>query len=319
MSTVLLTGGAGFIGSHLAKRLIRDGYSVVCIDNLLTGSIDNIKDLLGKGQFHFIQADVTTFTAKQLVDVQKIDFVFHLASPASPNAHSPRSYLAYPMETLLVNSQGTKNMLDLAQSFSAKFLFTSSSEIYGDPLVSPQKESYFGNVNPNGVRSVYDEGKRFGEAITMAYVRKYNLDARVVRIFNTYGPFMQPDDGRVVSNFITQALEKKPLTVFGDGSQTRSFCFVDDMVEGIIRAMFTKGTKGEVFNLGNPDERTISELAKLILKLTNSSSQIVYEKLPVDDPRRRNPDITKARNYLHWSPKVSLEEGLQKTINFFRT
>jgi nucleoside-diphosphate-sugar epimerase len=291
----------------------------VCIDNLLTGSIDNIKDLLCKGQFHFIQADVTTFTAKQLVDVQKIDFVFHLASPASPNAHSPRSYLAYPMETLLVNSQGTKNMLDLAQSFSAKFLFTSSSEIYGDPLVSPQKESYFGNVNPNGVRSVYDEGKRFGEAITMAYVRKYNLDARVVRIFNTYGPFMQPDDGRVVSNFITQALEKKPLTVFGDGSQTRSFCFVDDMVEGIIRAMFTKGTKGEVFNLGNPDERTISELAKLILKLTNSSSQIVYEKLPVDDPRRRNPDITKARNYLHWSPKVSLEEGLQKTINFFRT
>ncbi len=245
--------------------------------------------------------------------------MFHLASPASPNKKSEKSYIRFPLETLLANSQGTHKLLEFAKKHSASFLFTSTSEIYGDPLVSPQREDYFGNVNPVGVRSVYDEAKRFGESITMAYVRKFDLDARIIRVFNTYGPFMQKDDGRVVSNFITQAIENKPITIFGDGTQTRSFCYVDDMVDGIKKAMFSENTKGEVINLGNPEERTISELATIIKKQTESGSEITHEELPEDDPKQRKPDIEKAKRLLKWNPEVDITEGLQKTIDYFKS
>ena len=241
-----------------------------------------------------------------------------MASPASPNKKSKRSYINHPIETLLANSVGTYNLLMLARKQNAKFLYASSSEIYGDPKVSPQNEEYFGNVNPNGIRSVYDEGKRFGESLTFAYVRKHNVNARIVRIFNTYGPNMQIDDGRVVSNFVNQAIYGKPITVYGNGSQTRSFCYIDDMVEGLKLAMFSSGTRGEVINLGNSYETTILELAKLIKRITNSSSQIIFEDLPEEDPKSRKPDITKAKRLLGWEPKVSLNDGLSKTIEYFR-
>lgn len=316
MHTVLITGGAGFIGSHLTRRLLQDGYSVICVDNLLTGSRNNIEDLVQNPGFHFVEQDVSS-SHDFSVYGEKISYVFHLASPASPNKNSPKSYIAFPIETMLVNSIGTYHMLQLAQRHNAGFLFASSSEAYGDPAESPQKETYFGNVNPIGPRSVYDEGKRFGESMTIGFMRKHNVDARVVRIFNTYGPLMQKDDGRVVSNFINQALSNTPLTIYGDGSQTRSFCFVDDLVEGLCRAMFTEKTKGEVFNLGNPDERTITQLAQLIKDKTKTSSVIEYRELPEDDPKRRKPDITKAQTMLSWSPKISVEEGLERTIAYF--
>ena len=241
-----------------------------------------------------------------------------MASPASPNKKSKKSYINYPIETLLANSLGTYNLLGLAQDLGSKFLFASSSEVYGDPEISPQKETYFGNVNPNGVRSVYDEGKRFGEAMTFGFVRKYGLDTRIVRVFNTYGPMMQKDDGRVVSNFINQAIEDKPITVYGKGTQTRSFCFIDDMVLGIKKAMFSSQTRAEVFNLGNTEERTILELAELIKKMTNSSSEIAFEELPEDDPKIRRPDIAKAKNILGWEPRVGIDEGLKRTIEYFK-
>lgn len=315
MQTVLVAGGAGFIGTRLCKSLLVDGYRVICVDNLITSAKNNITELLDNSNFTFIEQDVT----KPLAIDEKIDYIFHLASPASPNKNSAKSYISFPIETLLVNSQGTHLLLDLAKKKSSKFLFTSTSEVYGDPAVSPQKEDYFGNVNPNGIRSVYDESKRFGEAITMAYVRKFNLDARIIRIFNTYGPLMQKDDGRVVSNFVNQAINNQPLTIYGDGKQTRSFCFVDDMVSGIKAAMFTANTKGEVINLGNPDERTIIELAEVIKKMTNSTSEIISEEgFPEDDPKSRKPDIEKAKSLLGWEPKVSIEEGLNKTIQYFK-
>lgn len=317
MGTVLITGGAGFIGSHLTRRLLFDGYSVICVDNLLTGSKKNIEDLEGKPGFSFVEQDVAQAHDFGSYGQDKIEYVFHLASPASPNKNSLKSYIAFPIETLLVNSIGTYYMLQLAKQHNAGFLFASSSEVYGDPAESPQKETYFGNVNPIGPRSVYDEGKRFGEAMTFGFVRKYDVNARAVRIFNTFGPLMQKDDGRVVSNFINQALSNQPLTIYGNGSQTRSFCYVDDLVEGLLRAMLSSGTKGEVFNLGNPDERTIKELADLIKQKTNSTSEIQFLKLPEDDPKRRKPDINKAQKVLSWSPKVSVEEGLEKTINYF--
>lgn len=317
MATVLITGGAGFIGSNLTKRLLLDGHFVICVDNLLTGSKKNIEDLEGKPGFRFVEQDVSQVHDLGLYGKDKIEYVFHLASPASPNENSPKSYIAFPIETMLVNSIGTYHMLLLAKEHRAGFLFASSSEVYGDPAESPQKETYFGNVNPNGPRSVYDEGKRFGEAMTFGFVRKYDVNARIVRIFNTFGPLMQKDDGRVVSNFINQALTNQPLTIYGDGLQTRSFCFVDDLVEGLIRAMLREGTKGEVFNLGNPDERTIKDLAELIKQKTNTSSELQFLKLPEDDPKRRKPDITKAREILSWNPKVSIEEGLDKTISYF--
>ncbi|MBI4096420.1 MAG: SDR family oxidoreductase [Candidatus Levybacteria bacterium] len=318
MQTVLIAGGAGFIGSHLCQSLLSSNYRVVCIDNFLTGDEKNIKGFLSNPNFEFIKHDVTKMDSHIARRLSHVDYIFHLASPASPNKNSPRSYINYPIETLLVNSAGTHNLLELARRFNSKFLFASSSEVYGNPSVSPQKEDYFGNVNPNGVRSVYDEAKRFGEAITFGYIRKHNLDARVVRIFNTYGPMMQAEDGRVVSNFINQAITDSSITVYGNGTQTRSLCYVDDMITGIILAMFSSGTKAEVFNLGNPDERTILSIAKLIESMVGSSSEIIFEDLPEDDPKVRKPDISRAKRVLGWEPKVSLEEGLLKTIDYFK-
>ena len=317
MSNIVVTGGAGFIGSHLCKRLIEEKYTVICVDNLITGAESNISDLLKNPQFSFLNLDISK-EDDFLGHFQDVDYIFHLASPASPNKKSERSYINYPIETMLANSAGTYNLLTLAKEKNAKFLFTSTSEVYGNPAVSPQPETYFGNVNPNGIRSVYDEAKRFGEAMTFGFHRKYGVDTRIVRIFNTYGPFMQKDDGRVVSTFINQALEGSALTIFGDGSQTRSFCYIDDMVEALMKALFTQNTDGEVINLGNPDERTITEIAQMVKKMVSTDSEIVHEDLPQDDPLKRKPDITKAKNLLGWEPKISLEEGLTKTIEYFR-
>jgi nucleoside-diphosphate-sugar epimerase len=314
MQTALVAGGAGFIGSHLCRSLLTKDFKVICVDNFITGDKNNIDDLLSDNNFTLLEKDVT----KPFDDLD-VDYIFHLASPASPNKKCPKSYINYPIETLLANSLGTYNLLELARKVSAKFLFASTSEVYGDPEVSPQKEDYFGNVNPNGVRSVYDESKRFGEAATMGFVRKYNLDARIIRIFNTYGPSMQKDDGRVVSEFIMQALTNRPFTIYGDGKQTRSFCYVSDMVEGIEKAMFIDNTKAEVINLGNPDERTMLELADEIKKICGISLESVFEELPEDDPKVRKPDINKAIRLLGWQPKVGIEEGLQKTVEYFRT
>lgn len=322
MQIVMVAGGAGFVGSSLCKSLLDDNYKVICVDNFITSDDKNISSLLKNPNFQFIKQDITEQISSRFdrdkFQISNLDYVFHLASPASPNKKSARSYINYPIETLLANSLGTYNLLELARQTNAKFLYASSSEIYGNPSVSPQREDYFGNVNPNGVRSVYDEGKRFGEAITFGYIRKHNLDARVIRIFNTYGPMMLADDGRVVSNFINQAIKNKPITVYGAGTQTRSLCYVDDMVLGIKLAMFSQNSKGEVFNLGNPDERTIIDIAKLIKKMTNSTSAIVFEDLPIDDPKARKPDISHAKRILGWTPKVTAEEGLQKTIDYFR-
>ncbi len=313
MQTVLVAGGAGFIGSHLCKSLLAKNYKVICVDNLVTGEKGNIAPLLGDGNFSFLEKDVI----KPLEDIQT-DYIFHLASPASPNQKSPKSYINLTLETLLVNSLGTYNLLELAKKIGAKFLFASTSEVYGDPKVSPQPEDYFGNVNPNGVRSVYDESKRFGEAITMSYIRSANLDGRIIRIFNTYGPLMRKDDGRVVSEFAVQALGNQSLTVYGDGKQTRSFCYIDDMVDGIEKAMFSDKTKGEVINLGNPNEKTVLELAEAIKRITGSSSEVVFEPLPEDDPKIRRPDISKAKSLLGWEPKVGIDEGLEKTLQYFK-
>lgn len=311
MQNVLVTGGAGFLGSHLCDKLIKEGFNVVCLDSLLTGSKKNIEHLSGNPSFEFIEADVT----KPLnINYQSLSYIFHLASPASPI-----DYQNYPEETFLANSTGTLNMLKLAKETGAKILIASTSEIYGDPLEHPQKETYYGNVNTFGPRSCYDESKRYGETATYIYLRKYDIDARIIRIFNTYGPRMQKDDGRVVSNFIMAALLGAPIKIDGDGSQTRSFCYVDDLIEGIYKAMFTDGTKGEIFNLGNQGEFTVKELADLIIKLTGSKSQIEFSgAFRENDPMRRQPDITKAKKILGWEPKISLEEGLQKTIEYYR-
>jgi len=317
MQTILVAGGAGFIGSNLCERLLGKNYRVVCIDNLITGRWENIDDFTKNKNFSFLNLDLTS-SSFQNTKLPKIDYIFHLASPASPNKKSPRSYINFPIETLLVNSLGTYNLLETAKKFNARFLYASSSEIYGDPQVSPQKEDYFGNVNPVGIRSVYDEGKRFGEAITMAYFRKFNTDTRIIRIFNTYGHRMRADDGRVVSNFINQAISNKPLTVYGDGSQTRSICYIDDLVEGLIKTIVSDKTKGEVLNLGSPNEKTILDLANTIKKMTNSSSKIIFEPLPEDDPKVRRPDIDKAKKLIGWTPKVSIDRGLTKTIQYFR-
>lgn len=305
---IVVTGGAGFIGSHLCERLLDDGHSVVAVDNLITGSVRNIEHLRGNPRFEFVEHDV----------VQPIELaaeaVFHLASPASP-----RGYLEKPLETALVNSIGSYNTLELARKNRAAFLLASTSEAYGDPLEHPQREGYWGNVNPIGIRSCYDESKRFAEALTMTYVRAFGTDARIVRIFNTYGPHSDPDDGRVVPNFVTQALAGRPLTVYGDGSQTRSLCYVSDLVEGITATAFKPGLRGEVINVGNPQENTVLEYAHLIKEMCNSSSDIRFLPLPQDDPTRRCPDITKARVLLGWEPKVGLREGLGLTIEWFRS
>lgn len=318
MPKALIAGGAGFIGSHLSDKLINNGFVVYCVDNLITGDKTNLNNLLDNPNFMFLHHDITAPLTNIAERLQEIDYIFHLASPASPNMNSEKSYMKLPIQTMLANSLGTYNLLLLAKEKNAKFLFASTSEVYGNPAVSPQPESYFGNVSPNGIRSVYDEGKRFGEAMTFAFLRKYDMDTRIIRIFNTYGPNMQKDDGRVISNFVNQAIEEVPITIYGQGTQTRSFCYVDDMVEGIISSMFTKDTKGEVINLGNPDERTIKEIAVMVKELTGSRSQIINEPLPAEDPERRKPDIEKAKKLLQWEPKVSLEDGLKKTIEYFR-
>lgn len=319
MRIVLVAGGAGFIGSHLCEQLLQKDYTVICVDNLITGAKKNIEEFLQNPHFHFKELDITKDITDSLVDFPKIDYIFHLASPASPNKNSLSSYINKPLETMLANSTGTHNLIELAKKHIARFLFASTSEVYGDPNVSPQPESYFGNVNPNGIRSVYDESKRFGEALTMLYVRTYDVDARIVRIFNTYGPKMQPDDGRVVSNLITQALGNLPLTVYGDGTQTRSFCYVSDMISGIMKAMFTDGIQGEVMNLGNPDEKTIQEIAIMVKEIAKSNSEIVYEELPEDDPKVRQPDITLAKKLLDWEPSISLDKGIPLTVSYFKS
>src|SRR3989344_1138578 len=316
METCLVAGGGGFIGSHLCKSLLDENFKVICVDNFITGDKANINSLTSNSNFKLLEKDIIK---EKDFEAEKIDYIFHLASPASPNAKSKKSYINFPLETLLVNSVGTYNLLELSLKNNSKFLYTSTSEVYGDPAVSPQNEEYFGNVNPNGIRSPYDESKRFGEAITQTYFRKFNLDTRIIRIFNTYGPNMQKDDGRVVSNFINQAIEVKSITIYGDGSQSRSFCYVTDMIEGIKKSMFSERSKGEVINLGNPNERSILDFAKLIIKLTGSASEIVFENLPEDDPKKRRPDITKAKSLLDWEPKVGLEDGINNTIEYYKS
>lgn len=305
---ILVTGGAGFIGSHLSRRLLRDGYNVICLDNLFTGKRENIFDLFSHPRFEFILHDVT-----QPI-LLEVDRIYHLACPASP-----RHYQYNPIKTLKTSVLGTLNMLGLAKRTKARIFFSSTSEVYGDPLEHPQKESYRGNVNPIGVRACYDEGKRCAEALMMDYHRQNGVDIRIVRIFNTYGPNMCPDDGRVVSNFVVQALRNDPLTLYGDGNQTRSFQYVDDLIEGIIQMMENeKGFLGPV-NIGNPEEFTVKQLAELVLKMIpESTSAITHKDLPSDDPTRRRPDITLAREQLHWEPRVQLTEGLEKTIAYFR-
>lgn len=307
MRSILVTGGAGFIGSHLCDRLIEDGFKVICMDNFITGNPDNIKHLLKNKNFRFIKHNV----AKYLNIKEKLDFILHFASLASPE-----DYLKFPIPTLKVGSLGTHNALGLAKAKKAKFLLASTSEVYGDPLVHPQPEAYWGNVNPIGVRGCYDESKRFAEAITMAYHRTHKIDTKIVRIFNTYGPRMRINDGRVVPNFIYQALNDLPITVYGRGRQTRSFCYVDDLVKGIRKLMDAK--INEPVNLGNPAEFSIVEFAKLVIKLTGTRSKVIYKALPQDDPRQRKPDITRAKKLLKWQPKIALEEGLGITINWFR-
>ncbi len=304
----IVTGGAGFIGSHLCERLLKEGHDVICVDNLGSGNIENITHLMNNRKFKFVKHNI--IEPLQLIE-GKIDWIFHLASRASP-----KDYQEYPVETALANSVGTNRMIQLALDKNAKLLFTSTSEAYGEPKEHPQKESYWGNVNPVGIRSCYDESKRFGEALLMAYHREYNVDIKIVRIFNTYGPRMRIDDGRVIPNFITQALKNEPITIYGDGKQTRSFCYVDDLIEGLIKMMNSKeiGPK----NIGNPKEYSVLDAAELIKKLTKSKSEIRFMALPEDDPTKRQPDISKARMLLGWEPKIGFEEGLKKTIDYFK-
>jgi len=311
---VLVAGGAGFIGSHLCDALIARGHTVIAVDNLITGNRRNIEHLADHPRFRFVYHDII-----QPIRVDA-EVIFHMASPASP-----KGYLQHPLETSLVNAVGTYNLLELARLNHAPFLLASTSEVYGEPLVHPQTEDYRGNVNCTGIRSCYDEGKRFAESLTMTYVRQFGLDARIVRIFNTYGPRSDPEDGRIVPNFVVHALRNEPIPVYGNGQQTRSLCYVSDLVDGLLRALFTQGLAGYVFNLGNPDEHTVMEYAEIIKRLARSSSPIVHVRSDelgdriVDDPTRRCPDITRARTYLGWEPRVSLEEGLTATIEWFRS
>jgi dTDP-glucose 4,6-dehydratase len=306
--TVVITGGAGFLGSHLCDRMISEGYKVVCVDNLLTGNVKNIEHLFGHDDFTFIKHDITNY-----IHVPgDVHYILHFASPASPI-----DYLKLPIQTLKVGSLGTHKVLGLAKEKKARILLASTSEVYGDPIVHPQKEEYWGNVNPIGPRGVYDEAKRFAEAMTMAYHRYHNVETRIVRIFNTYGPRMRLNDGRALPAFVSQALNGEDITVFGDGSQTRSFCYVSDLVEGIYRLLMSDIV--EPVNIGNPAEITIKQFAEEVIKITNTKSKIVYNPLPEDDPKVRQPDITKAKTLLGWEPKVGREEGLKITIDYFKS
>ena len=307
MARILITGGAGFLGSHLCDRFIAEGNEVICMDNLITGSTDNIAHLLGNEKFKFIHHDVTNY----IYISGELDYILHFASPASPI-----DYLKLPIQTLKVGSLGTHNTLGLAKAKNARFLLASTSETYGDPAIHPQPETYWGNVNPVGYRGVYDEAKRFAEAMTMAYHRYHNVQTRIVRIFNTYGPRMRLVDGRAIPNFITQALRNEAVTVYGNGQQTRSVCYVDDLIEGIYRLLLSDEI--EPVNIGNPDELTMLDLAKEIIALTNSKSEIIFEELPSDDPKVRQPDITKAKTLLNWEPKINRLAGLKSTIEDFR-
>lgn len=306
--TVLITGGAGFIGSHLCELFLAKGHRVICLDNLITGKLSNISHLLKNKDFQFIKHNIS-----ERINIKgSIDCILHLASPASPI-----DYLKFPIQTLKVGSLGTHNALGLSKAKRAKFLLASTSEVYGDPLINPQSESYWGNVNPIGPRGVYDESKRFAEAITMAYHRVHKVDTKIVRIFNTYGERMREEDGRAIPNFISQALSDKPITVYGNGSQTRSFCYVSDLIDGIYRLLMS-GEHNPV-NIGNPNEMTLLELARIVVKLTGSDSRIVFRPLPTDDPKVRRPDISKAKKLLKWHPKIDLETGLVRTISYFQT
>jgi dTDP-glucose 4,6-dehydratase len=311
LKRAVVTGGAGFLGSHLCDRLLERDYEVLCLDNLLTGNADNIAHLLGNSKFKFFNHNVTEYIFVE----GPVDAVLHFASPASPV-----DYLEMPIQTLKVGSLGTHKALGLAKAKNARFLLASTSEVYGDPLVNPQPETYWGNVNPIGPRGVYDEAKRFAEAMTLAYRRYHGLDTRIVRIFNTYGPRMRPNDGRVVSNFIVQALQRKPLTIYGEGNQTRSFCYVSDLIRGIVALLeVEKSPETEKpFNIGNPEERTVRYLAELVLKMTGSSSPIVTEPLPVDDPKVRCPIIGRAKSILGWQPEFPVDRGIVPTIEYFK-
>jgi len=306
MKRILVTGGAGFIGSHLCKKLLEDGNEVICLDNFFTGSLKNIEQLVNNKNFKLIEHDII-----EPIDVE-VDEIYNLACPASPP-----HYQFDPVKTMKTSVLGIINMLELAKKYNAKILQASTSEVYGDPQVHPQVETYWGNVNPIGIRSCYDEGKRAAETLITDYRRQYGADTKIVRIFNTYGPNMSPDDGRVVSNFIIQALKGDDITIYGDGSQTRSFCYVDDLINGFILTM--KSNSAGPLNLGNPSERTILDFAKLIIELTNSNSNIIYKPLPSDDPTQRKPDISLAKKELNWQPAVDIKEGLKKTIEYFRT
>ena len=310
MPRTLITGGAGFLGSHLCDRFIEEGHSVICMDNLITGDTENIEHLfeLGQDRFRFVEYDVTDYLHVN----GELDYVLHFASPAAPD-----DYLQYPIQTMKVGALGTHKALGLAKAKDARLLLASTSEVYGDPLVHPQPEDYWGNVNPIGERGVYDEAKRFAEALTMAYHRYHGVETRIVRIFNTYGPRIRVDDGRALPTFMAQALRGEPLTVYGDGSQTRAFCYVDDLVEGIYRLLMSD--VAEPVNLGNPDEITIREFAEEIIEVTNSDSDITYEPLPSDDPQVRQPDISKAQEVLGWTPAVDRRDGLRRTLEYFRT
>ena len=308
MKRVLITGAAGFLGSHLCDRFIKEGCYVIAMDNLITGRIENIEHLIGNKNFHFVHHDVSNFVHV----AGDLDYILHFASPASPI-----DYLKIPIQTLKVGSLGTHNLLGLAKAKGARMLIASTSEVYGDPTVHPQPEDYWGNVNPIGPRGVYDEAKRFQEAITMAYHRYHNLETRIIRIFNTYGPRMRLNDGRVLPAFIGQALRGEDLTVFGDGSQTRSFCYVDDLVEGIYKLLLSDYSYP--VNVGNPDEITISQFAEEIIKLTGTTQKVIYQDLPVDDPTQRQPNIDKAREILNWEPKVARAEGLKITFEYFKS
>ncbi len=303
MPTCLVTGGAGFLGSHLCDQLIERGHRVICVDNFETGSLQNIQHLNDGDNFRFLMTDITEHYE---ID-EPVQFVYHMASPASPI-----DYARLPLHTLKVGAYGTHNTLGLAKIKRARFLIASTSEVYGDPLVHPQPETYWGNVNPIGPRGVYDEAKRYAEALTMAYLRQQGVDTSIARIFNTFGPRMRPNDGRAIPTFLTQALTDRPLTVFGDGGQTRSFCYVDDLIRGLI-SLAESGVH-EPVNLGNPDEMTLLEMAQLVVELTESRSEIVFEALPVDDPKVRQPDISRARDLLGWQPEVDIREGLRRTI-----
>lgn len=303
----VVTGGAGFLGSHLCDRLLSENMKVICLDNLLTGRLENIEHLFSNGNFQFIKLDVTNFIHVP----SRVDYVLHFASPASPI-----DYLKLPIQTLKVGSLGTHKALGLAKEKKATFLLASTSEVYGDPLVHPQKEDYWGNVNPVGPRGVYDEAKRFAEAITMAYHRYHALDTRIVRIFNTYGPRMRLDDGRALPTFFSQALKGEDITVYGDGKQTRSFCYVSDLIDGIFKLLISNETSP--VNIGNPDEITIEDFAKEVIAITKSKSKVVYQDLPLDDPKVRQPDISKAKSVLVWEPHVKREEGLKLTLDYFQ-